>query len=248
MREAAMTELAWLTASGRAGFWQMWQFAGDAAGARKARLLACAACRLRWDLLEDERSRAAVRGAERYADGLLGERERDRLRQAAWDAMRAIARVRDVPPGRPFYAEGSDSPEAYLAAAAEVALGARPNAVVRDVTEHIWEGVRAEEEDEPARQARGTEYWADLCRLLRELIGERPRRPIIPGAWLEWNGGTVPRLAQAIDDEGRFDDLPILADALEDAGCDNADLLKHCRKRDGHVRGCWALDLLLGKR
>ena len=42
--------------------------------------------------------------------------------------------------------------------------------------------------------------------------------------------------------------MPILADALEDAGCDNADFLNHCRSESLHVRGCWALDLLLGKK
>jgi hypothetical protein len=57
----------------------------------------------------------------------------------------------------------------------------------------------------------------------------------------------VRTLAQAIYDEHRFQDLPILADALDEAGCTNADLLSHLRGPGPHVRGCWALDLLLGK-
>jgi hypothetical protein len=54
-------------------------------------------------------------------------------------------------------------------------------------------------------------------------------------------------LAQAIYDERAFDRLPILADALLDAGCDNEELLAHLRSEGPHVRGCWAVDLILGK-
>ena len=54
-------------------------------------------------------------------------------------------------------------------------------------------------------------------------------------------------LANLIYDERAFDRLPILADALEDAGCDDADILRHCREPGEHVRGCWVVDLLLGK-
>jgi predicted enzyme related to lactoylglutathione lyase len=66
-------------------------------------------------------------------------------------------------------------------------------------------------------------------------------------AWLRWNDGTVPRLAQVIYEGRRFDDLPILHDALLDAGCDNQDILDHLRSPGPHVRGCWVIDLILGK-
>jgi hypothetical protein len=66
-------------------------------------------------------------------------------------------------------------------------------------------------------------------------------------AWLRWNDGTVVRLARAIDQSGRFEELPILADALEDAGCTDTVILDHCRQPGEHVRGCWVPDLLLGK-
>jgi hypothetical protein len=62
-----------------------------------------------------------------------------------------------------------------------------------------------------------------------------------------WLTLTVRQLTQAIYDEGAFERLPILADALEDAGCDNADILNHCRQPGEHVRGCWVVDLVLGK-
>ncbi|HEY1381779.1 MAG TPA: hypothetical protein VGF55_33580 [Gemmataceae bacterium] len=83
--------------------------------------------------------------------------------------------------------------------------------------------------------------------MLRDIFGN-PFRPVaVEPAWLAWNHGTVPAIARRVYDERRFEDLPILADALEDAGCTNADLLAHCRGGGPHVRGCWAVDLLLGK-
>ena len=65
--------------------------------------------------------------------------------------------------------------------------------------------------------------------------------------WAAWNDATVVKLAQGIYDDRAFERLPVLADALEDAGCDNADILAHCRGPGPHVRGCWVVDLLLGK-
>jgi hypothetical protein len=56
----------------------------------------------------------------------------------------------------------------------------------------------------------------------------------------------VGKIAQAIYEERQFGDMPILADALEDAGCENADILTHCREAGAHARGCWPLDALLG--
>jgi hypothetical protein len=83
--------------------------------------------------------------------------------------------------------------------------------------------------------------------LLHEIFGNLFRTSPIPSAWLAWNDGAIRKMAQAIYDERAFDRLPLLADALEDAGCDNADILAHCRSGREHVRGCWVVDLLLGK-
>lgn len=76
-----------------------------------------------------------------------------------------------------------------------------------------------------------------------------PFRPvrIAPGVFRR-EGGCVRALALAAYDERAFDRLPILADALEEAGCDNPDILSHCRWPGEHVRGCWVLDLLIGKQ
>jgi hypothetical protein len=84
------------------------------------------------------------------------------------------------------------------------------------------------------------------CGFARDIFN--PFRPVtIDPTWLAWNDGTVVKLAQAIYDERAFDRLPILADALEEAGCDPAELLAHLRGPGPHVRGCWAVDFLLGR-
>jgi hypothetical protein len=82
------------------------------------------------------------------------------------------------------------------------------------------------------------------CCLLRDIFGNPFRRIALDPAWLIWQGGTIPILAKAIYDERNFDHLPILADALEEAGCHDTDILGHCRHPGPHVRGCWVVDLL----
>jgi hypothetical protein len=80
------------------------------------------------------------------------------------------------------------------------------------------------------------------------------QRPKVQPTWVTWNESCVVKLAQAVYVEREMpqgtldkDRLAILADALEDAGCDNADILNHCRGPGPHVRGCWVVDLILGK-
>ena len=87
----------------------------------------------------------------------------------------------------------------------------------------------------------------DFSLLLREIIGNLFRPVRVDPSWLAWHDCTVPKIAQTLYEERRFQDLPMLADALEEAGCTNTDILSHCRGPGPHVRGCWAVDLLLGK-
>jgi hypothetical protein len=82
--------------------------------------------------------------------------------------------------------------------------------------------------------------------LVREVFANPFRQNGVHPAWLAWNDGRVVQLAGALYVDRRFDDLPVLADALEEAGCADADLLSHLRGPGPHVQGCWALDLLLG--
>ena len=103
----------------------------------------------------------------------------------------------------------------------------------------------------------GDSVWAVVYRvaeqtqsdLARCIFGNPFRAPTsIDPSWLRWNDGTVRRIAQAIYDERVFERMGILADALLDAGCDNDELLAHCREQEGvHASGCWVLDLLLNK-
>lgn len=85
--------------------------------------------------------------------------------------------------------------------------------------------------------------------LFLDVLGgtEWERKVRLDESWLTSDGGRVEVMAQTIYDEQRFGDMPILGDALEEAGCQNVTLLEHCREHPLHVRGCWALDLLLGK-
>lgn len=81
--------------------------------------------------------------------------------------------------------------------------------------------------------------------LLRDIFGSSPFRPVpFDSAWLT---SDVIALAGGIYEDRAFDRMPILADALMDAGCDNDEVLNHCRGQGPHVRGCWVIDLLLGK-
>jgi hypothetical protein len=82
------------------------------------------------------------------------------------------------------------------------------------------------------------------CGILRDIFGN-PFRAVAAGA--SWLTSTVVALADGIYQERAFDRLPILADALQDADCDNEEILNHCRQPGEHVRGCWVVDLLLGK-
>jgi hypothetical protein len=85
------------------------------------------------------------------------------------------------------------------------------------------------------------------CALLRDIMGN-PFQPVTPNpAWPAWNDRTILRLTEGIYADRAFDRLPILADALEEAGCTDEAILSHCRGPGPHVRGCWVVDLVLGK-
>ena len=81
--------------------------------------------------------------------------------------------------------------------------------------------------------------------MLRDLFGN-PFRP--DGFDPRWRTADAVGLASVIYEDRAFDRLPLLADALSDAGCDSEDLLSHCRSEGPHVRGCWVVDLVLGKQ
>jgi hypothetical protein len=97
---------------------------------------------------------------------------------------------------------------------------------------------------------------AAVAAFVRDVFGNpfRPSPPL-PPAVLTWNDATVPRIAEGIYDQrqppaGTLDTarLGTLADALLDAGCDDEALIGHCRSGEPHVRGCWAVDLILERQ
>jgi hypothetical protein len=227
---------------------------GGGVSDRRLRLFACGCVRRVWTWLTDERSRAALEAAERYADGLATDDELSAAREAAAAAgleefRRSFGDVhRDeidqtLPPE---VAEAVTRPSAGDAAEETVVDLRHVVAEMRELA------ALAEEADEAWAKALSAEASGagsvEQAALLRDVIANpfRPS-PAIDPAWLAWNGGTLKTLASAIYEQQRFQDLPILADALEDAGCAEASLLDHLRGPGPHVRGCWAVDLLLGK-
>jgi hypothetical protein len=227
-----MTEAEWLACTNPL---PMLQFLRGKTSDRKLRLFACACARQLWHVLAreewrrppDDRSRRAVELAEAFVEGRASEEE---LRAAEGPAQAAS---NDAFWAAPYPAVEDHFPVMVAAAYAEAAVAAA-------VADTLADSDVLPELD-LTRNTTGTEAAIVRC------IFNPFRAVTIDPAWMAWNGGTIPKLAQAIYDERRFADLPVLADALEEAGCDNADLLAHCRQPGEHVRGCWVVDLLLGK-
>jgi hypothetical protein len=233
-----MNEAIWL-ACGNPGPMLMW--VRGVASARKLRLFACACCRRIGHLLIDPRAQNALATAERFADGLAGDGERSAARKSAQQASQTRA---VIPwPTAPKWERRAAS-AVYYAAAADAWEAAEQ---ARDLATEalLW---RAGGYDATEWQEVGKAERLAQADLLRDLFGPLPFRsvPVNP-AWLAWDGGTVTKLAAAVYDERAFDRLPILADALEEAGCADEVILSHLRGPGPHVRGCWAVDLLLGK-
>jgi hypothetical protein len=196
--------------------------------ARKGRLFAVACCERIRHLLTDPRSLAAVEVVARYTDGLATD---DQLREARADAAHAHAEA--------FEAKGKEGACAEWAAQ----FTADHDAWLAVMYASNFAYVAAGDGLEP-----GPEHIAQ-AHLLRCIFGPLPFRSVaVDPVWLAWNDGTVLELARGIYDERAFDRLPILVDALEDAGCTQPDILTHCRQPGDHVRGCWLVDLLLGKQ
>jgi hypothetical protein len=245
-----MTEAEWLNCGDPA---PMLAWLGDKASGRKLRLFAVACIRaaLGAPLAEGETAYHALRvgrrllaTCERHADGAAGDRELAASRAEAEAVL-----------GSPHAAEESFDWEVRCALRAAGPAEGLPAqlALLRAEYADYWAGmwtfyggtgeVWQQYHDETLGR-----ISLQQCQLLREFVGNpfRPPSRLNP-AWLAWEAGAVPKLAAAIYEERAFDRLPILADALEEAGCAEADLLAHLRGPGPHVRGCWALDLPLGK-
>jgi hypothetical protein len=230
-----MTEAEWLAATDPES---MLEFLRGKISDRKLRLLVAAACHRIWWLLP-QASRTFVETLVAYADGLVTNAEYHAASDAAF--AEADAADRD-PPNTLTYATVSvgisDSP---TVASVMSCLDTATSAVGCATAEDAPEG----EYDFQYDCARMRER-AEQSRLVLDIFGPLPFRPVtVDPSWLT---STVAALVRGVYTERAFDRLPILADALQDAGCDNDDLLTHCRSDGPHVRGCWVVDLLLGKQ
>ena len=225
-----MTEAEWLACEDPQ---KMLEFLHEYAVDRELRLFACACCRRIWHLFPDEPDRAAIEVAEQYVDGQVEHRAlspfhhdfKERLRQA--DRYAPLDCALFFTTNHMMTTHDFDTGRYIPAAAAESAVDSAGDAVA---------------------EAR------EQARLLRDIFGylfyrpaafdpQWPRGPFDPA----WRTGTATVLAKQMYESRDFGAMPILADALQDAGCDTTEILDHCRGPGPHVRGCWVVDLVLDK-
>ena len=246
-----MTESEWLACTDPK---PMLEFVRMKASDRKVRFYFCGGCHYIDHLFFRPESLTAVEVAERFADGNATQVELDR---AEWDAESPTF-------GYEFEKEGFTDSSSYKMAVVPrlVEMGALPESALSGGEWQVDETVKRRllaaavlaefcASPSPREADWGTRHLSQVdwpCRWLFDCVFGNPFRPVVlDPAWIAWDDGAARRIAQDIYEERGFDRLPILADALEDAGCTNPDILTHCRSAGPHVRGCWVLDLILGK-
>lgn len=210
---------------------QLLEFMKGRANDRKLRLFAVACCRRISRLLKDQRLLTGIEVAERSADGLSAEGEIEAAYKSAGQALRNY-----------------DEPEAedYAAlAAADLTfpIADRLFRAVSGVSSSALSAVACDRSFDWFTDAREIEARQQAS-MLRDIFGS-PFRPVSLDR--RWRTGTVVALAQAIYEERAFDRMGILGDALEEAGCDDKYILSLCRTDEPHAKGCWLVDLILGK-
>jgi hypothetical protein len=239
-----MTEAEWLTCTDPQ---QMLEFLRGRLSDRKLRLFACAYYRRIWHLLT-EPARLAVDTSERFADG---QASADELRQVP-----AAVAKRSTLSTLFSYSGLLESTAAHVAHLqvefALLAVESAEDVVLSQIPLRQFDitlGLQGKTKyAKPIVTGQRVKERVVRCNLLRDLFGD-PFQPLpaFAPSWLAHKDGHVVKLAQSIYDDRAFDRLPLLADALEEAGCHDADILAHCRQPGDHVRGCWAVDLVLGK-
>jgi hypothetical protein len=242
-RFSCMTEIEWLTCEEPSAMLAC--LPGEVTN-RKLRLFAVACCRRATALLSAEIMQALL-VAELFAEGQASESERKAARAAAMAASRvdygagtakgavAHALARKATDAARFAAP----PAGWLAAvSAWTAATKRPAAEMPVYGTEGWGSFALLEASERAAQ----------CHLLRDIVGNSFRSlPHLNQECLAWRDGAIAKLALEIYEERTFDRLPNLADTLVDAGCIEGPVIQHCREPRNHFRGCWVVDLILGK-
>ena len=238
-----MTEIDWQTTT--TGALDMLRYICTRTSSRKLQLLMCAACRLVADHLPRDRADPIFAGIEQFAEGIVPLDVFQQTQSAAqFLAQEAIA---ESDPLTPRYA-------------AVLALRAAVSSPLDDALRRTLDWVEAVAGRDAgvglARAARVRRH-RELCDLFREIIGPFAPRTAVP-IWMKpalqaIPGGpvriseTARGIAVGIHRDQAYDRFPILADALEEDGCTDDELLLHMRIPGVHVRGCWALDLITGK-
>ena len=241
-----MNEHDWLTGT---DFAAHVRFVADRLSLRRQRLLAVAFCRAAGDLLDHPELTAALDAIDRSADASprasvtleLARQDCRAVAQQVYDAYRTATDAgRDA---------GTAKARSELAWAVSFAannplllelVGTRALEAVAEMRVGAAGLLRAMS---PAFQAALEAHKVVLLERVGEIAGNPFRRTHFAP---EWRTDTVRAIATQMYDSREFSAMPILADALQDAGCDHEDLLRHCRDASAtHVRGCWALDLVL---
>ena len=229
-----MTEDKWLTCADPK---PMLEFLIEKVSDRKLRLFSCACCRRNWRFI-DEKGRGAVEAAEEFADGAIAREQLD----AEWDAdgVTAIghavdgATAMDTRWGADWAAtNAAEAVVEHKTARSRSLFSSEPSAI------KAWAVARLALRDASHRRERIAQV-----NLLRDIF-RNPFRPVTFDP--SWRTLSVVSLAQTIYDNRSFDKMPELGDAFERAGCRDQAIIDHCRQPSEHVRGCWVVDLVLGK-
>jgi hypothetical protein len=233
-----MTEEEWRSSADPAAM-LAWLERRLLADQRRQRLFVCACCRQAWPSLQPA-VRAMVEAAEDAADREPLERPNAApVCSRFYDALLELHRLRL-----------SELEEEVRALAARAMVGVEKKSASRvrslcpPATPVTQAGLLRELFGNPFRKARvvGASLGGRVAAWPEE---KQPGEILFIREWLDWHGGLVHQLARAVHEERAFDRLPILADALEEAGCDEPEILGHLRGPETHVRGCWVLDLIL---
>jgi hypothetical protein len=208
----------------------MFHHLGRTLSRRKARLYAAACCRHAWDALPEGPCRQAVEVAERLADGQAKEKER-------------LAALRALP-------QGADAHPIQSAVWAAECVVARHVPHVLQVGAHTSNAI-AQQRAGGDRDLQMKLWNADLATysaLVRCIFGNPFRPPEIAPSLRTWHDGLLAATAQRIYESRDFVEMAVLADMLEDAGCQDTQALAHCRDPGPHARGCFVVDLLLARQ
>lgn len=243
-----MNESDWLAAESP---YKLFHHAKAGLSARKLQLLACGCCRLLDPFLTDAQ-REALGRVERHADGLASDDDFQQAKELFLCGVNSLL-IR-TPTGE----TAPPTLEAAIAAALVGLVSPPSDYGLRKVIEEV-EAAAAREAGRGGAMAVRKEMARRMCGVFHEVVGNPFRERRVagpewlaaggrPAPWMLKVGETARGIAIGVQADQAFDRLPILADALEDDGCTDTEFLTHLRHHSHHLRGCWALDLVLGKQ